>query len=189
MTANNPVMAARTGEGNAAAEGSPPVLDEILGILRVIEARSGEDRAAGPSEKSIDRMAGGVETLGRNVEEARSLLKRLADQGRDISAATEAAADLATGIRCHRADFGRWVQAWQRGRRRWIALGIAMAVPASVLLGVLVEKEFEVIPRHDPTGGWRGHIWEQYGRRIVDCAVEARRTGAKVKCPLVVRAP
>ena len=198
MTAEKPVMAVRTGTDSAAAEGSPPestgdvrepILDEILGTLRVIEARSGEDRAAGPSEESIGRLAGGVETLGKNVEEARSLLDRLARQGQEISAAAEGAADLAKEIRSQRADFGRWLQAWQRGRRRWAALGIAMAVPASLLLGVLVEKEFEVFPRHDPTGGWRGHIWEQYGRRIVDCAVEARRTGARVSCPLVVRAP
>ena len=90
MTAEKPVMAVRTGTDNAAAEGSPPestgdvrepILDEILGILRVVEARSGEDRAAGPSEESIDRLAGGVETLGKNVEEARSLLDRLARQG------------------------------------------------------------------------------------------------------------
>ena len=41
----------------------------------------------------------------------------------------------------------------------------------------------------DPTGGWRGHIWEQYGRTIVDCAAEAMRTDAEIDCPLVVRRP
>ena len=57
------------------------------------------------------------------------------------------------------------------------------------MLGLLVEQQYQVIPLHDPTGGWRGHIWEQYGRRIVDCAVEARRTGTDVNCPLTVRRP
>ena len=62
-------------------------------------------------------------------------------------------------------------------------------MPAAVLLGLLIEQHYQVIPVHDPTGGWRGHVWEQYGRRIVDCAAEAIATGAEVNCPLVVRKP
>ena len=44
-------------------------------------------------------------------------------------------------------------------------------------------------PLHDPTGGWGGHVWDNYGRTIVDCAVEAMRSDAEVDCPLVVRRP
>ena len=87
------------------------------------------------------------------------------------------------------ADFGRWVELERLGRRRWWALAIAAGFPAFLLLGLLVEQQFQVIPLHDLTGGWRGHVWEQYGQTIVDCAVEAMRTDAEIDCPLVVRRP
>ena len=103
--------------------------------------------------------------------------------------AAEGAAKLLERIGTHAADFGRWVELERRGRRRWWALAIAAGFPAFLLLGLLAEQQFQVIPLHDPTGGWRGHVWEQYGRTIVDCAVEAMRTDAEVDCPLVVRRP
>lgn len=198
-------MAMRSGDGTGAgvedgtgrrpetpgAGRQAPVLDEILGIVRVIAARTDEDGGlgAGPSREHVDNLARSMEALGQYLEKMRPLLERLAARGPDNGAAAEAAADLATGLRTHMADFGRWVEAGRRARRRWAALAMAAAVPALLLLGVLVEKEFQVIPLHDPSGGWRDHIWEEYGRRIADCAVEARRTGARVECPLAVRAP
>ncbi|MCY4546858.1 MAG: hypothetical protein OXC28_00705 [Defluviicoccus sp.] len=47
----------------------------------------------------------------------------------------------------------------------------------------------QVIPLHDPTGGWRGHIRDNYGRTIVDCVTDAMRTNAEIGCQLVVRRP
>ena len=70
-----------------------------------------------------------------------------------------------------------------------MALAIAAGFPAALLLGVLVEQQFQVIPIHDPTGGWRGHVWDNYGRAVVDCVAEAMRTDAEVDCSLVVRRP
>ena len=56
-------------------------------------------------------------------------------------------------------------------------------------MAVLIEQHYQVIPIHDPTGGWRGHVWEHYGRTIFDCTVEAMASGEEVNCPLVVRKP
>ncbi|MDE0408094.1 MAG: hypothetical protein OXN81_09560 [Alphaproteobacteria bacterium] len=67
--------------------------------------------------------------------------------------------------------------------------GGAAGAPAALLLGLLVQEQFQVIPLHDPSGGWSGWIWETHGRAIVDCAVEAMRTKAGVDCGLVVRRP
>ena len=79
--------------------------------------------------------------------------------------------------RCHR-------------RRYWKVAALAAAVPTALVLGVLVQLQFQPIPPlHDPSGGWSGWIWETHGRAIVDCAVEARWTDAEVDCTLAVRRP
>ena len=177
-----------SGPEGAGAGGEAPALEEILGIVRVIAARTGEDPDGGTdqSKKDIDQLARTVETLGESAGETRSLLDRLAAQG----PANEAAAEVAAkGLRTHRADFGRWVEAERRARRLWLTLAMTAAVPAALLFGVLLEMQFQVIPLHDSSGGWREIIWHEYGPRIVDCEYEAKRTGAKVDCLLVVNKP
>ena len=34
----------------------------------------------------------------------------------------------------------------------------------------------------DPTGGWRGYIWNNYGNQVADCARQATKTNRMVKC-------
>ena len=109
--------------------------------------------------------------------------------GRTGQQAAAAVGRLEALIGTYMADFGRWAELERRGRRRWSAIAVAVAVPAFFLLGMLVEQEFLIIPLDDPTGGWRNHVWENYGRKIVDCANEAVRSGAEVDCPLMVRKP
>ena len=89
--------------------------------------------------------------------------------------------------RCNRPCVTGFGIAPARGHPAWT--GFQQRLPAFLLLGVLVERQFEVIPLDDPTGGWRGHVWENYGRRIVDCATEAQRTGSEVECSFTVRRP
>ena len=128
-------------------------------------------------------------TLAESAEANAVMLRQLVERQPGAGAESEAAMKLLERIGIHAADFGRWVELERRGRRRWWALAIAAGFPAFLLLGLLAEQQFQVIPLHDPTGGWRGHVWEQYGRTIVDCAVEAMRADAEVDCPLVVRRP
>ena len=63
---------------------------------------------------------------------------------------------------------------------------MAIAVPAFLMVGVLVEQQYQVVPLPDPTSGWRGYIWDNYGNEIVDCTREAARTNKVVKCSLDV---
>ena len=58
----------------------------------------------------------------------------------------------------HREDIGRWAGAERRHRRRLPAIALAVAVPSFLLLGILLEQQFQVIPLHDPSGGWKDHI-------------------------------
>ena len=101
--------------------------------------------------------------------------------------AMSAAAELAAALRAFKADFARWADNERRRRRRWAGLAMAAGFPACVLLGLLVQVQFEIVPLHDPTRGWGEHIWNAYGRTIVDCELEAMRTDRVVDCPLTVR--
>ena len=105
-----------------------------------------------------------------------------------MDAAMSAAAELAAALRTFKADFVRWAENERRSRRRRADLAMAVGFPACLLLGLLVEMQFQVIiPMHDPTRGWGEHIWNTYGEIIVDCEREAMRTNGEVDCPLVVR--
>ena len=178
-------------DDGAAHDGRAPLLEEILGLVRVIEQRTGQQEgdSAGLTTEVVDTLAKSVEALGAKGTLTRALRKVVARKNGSVKRAVKEAAGLTRELRVYRRDLERSVAGHRRMRRRWAGLAMAAGFPAALLLGVLVEQQFQVIPLHDPTGGWRGHIWDSYGRAIVDCAVEARRTGAEVNCPLVVRQP
>ena len=180
---------------NSGVEMSPP--DELPSAGEMFESAAAQSEAAREDQSSgLDRLKENVEQLletvdavAADVAESRSHLERLTRNTLDDPEAASGAGGIEKRIRVHTADFHRWIESDRRRRRWWPAVAAAIATPAALLLGLLVEQQYQVIPLHDPTGGWRGHIWEQYGRRIADCAVEARRTGAEVNCSLVVRRP
>ena len=147
--------------------------------------RAGELRRLNENiEQLIDEM-GGLEVEGDKAGALLSLLTGLRAWKPDTSDAGIPRTAVPVGA----ADMHRWIETDRRRRRRWYGLAAAAAAPAALLLGLLVQLQFQVIPLHDPSGGWSGWIWETHGRAIVDCAVEARRTNAEIDCGLVVRRP
>lgn len=182
-------------EGAAAAPESKGdearALEEILRVVRYLAGLAEEakkKRPAGPSRSAFEKMVKSVNAIRETTGETRKLVEGLAWTDTEDGGAPDAD-ELAEGLRACRGDFGRWIAGERRTRRRWVALAIAAGFPAALLLGVLVEQQFQVIPIHDPTGGWRGHVWDNYGRAVVDCVAEAMRTDAEVDCSLVVRRP
>ena len=166
-------------------------LEEILHVVRYLAGLAEEakkKRPAGPSRSAFDKMVKSVNGIRETTGETRKLVEGLAWTDTEDGGAP-GADELAEGLRACRGDFGRWVAGERRIRRRWVALSIAAGFPAALMLGVLVEQQFQVVPIHDPTGGWRGHVWDNYGRAVVDCVGEAMRTDAEVDCSLVVRKP
>ena len=166
-------------------------LEEVLRVVRYLAGLAEEakkKRPAGPSRVAFDKMVKSVNTIRETTGETRKLVEGLAWNDAEDGGAP-GADELAEGLRACRGDFERWVSGERRTRRRWVALAIAAGFPAALMLGVLVEQQFQVVPIHDPTGGWRGHVWETYGRTVVDCVTEAMRTDAELDCPLVVRRP
>ena len=156
----------------------------------VIELVKGAEKKTASKLTRLEKLG---KTLAESVEANTVMLRQLVERQPGAGAGSEEAAEgamkLLERIGTHAADFGRCVELERRERRRWWALAIAAGFPAFLLLGLLVEQQFQVIPLHDPSGGWSGHVWEQYGRTIVDCAVEAMRIDAEVDCPVVVRRP
>ena len=133
------------------------------------------------ADEPIDLHGGGAAATG-------ALPERSPDEAHETGHATmSAAADLTAVLRSFKADFARWADNERRQRRRWTGLPMAVGFPACVLLGLLVQMQFEVIPLHDPTRGWGEHIWNMYGPTIVDCELEAMRTNSMIDCPLTVR--
>ena len=200
MSTDNPTMNERSrpdeeagngGQERDADESRPSVQGEILARLEVIDRRLEERKcpAAGPTKAAFEKLAKATGGIGEDVGETKKLVGRLLETDPDYKAAVDAAVGLSGELGSCRADLGRWVEEDRRWQRRWKSAALAAAVPAALLLGVLVEQQFQPIPLHDPSGGWSGWIWETHGRAIVDCAVEARRTEAEVDCALVVRRP
>ena len=200
MSTDNPTMSTRSrsdeeagngGQELGADESRPSVQGEILARLEVIDRRLEEKKcpAPGPTKAAFEKLAKATGAIGEDVGETKKLVGRLLETDPDYKAAVDAAVGLSGELGSCRADLGRWVEEDRRWQRRWKSAALAAAVPAALLLGVLVEQQFQPIPLHDPSGGWSGWIWETHGRAIVDCAVEARRTEAEVDCALVVRRP
>ena len=171
--------------------------DELPATDEMFEPETPED------EDSDEEPPKGLKRLNQNIEQllvtmdglaadgadSRSMLERMTEGLLDNPKAANRAGQIEDRIRVHTEDFHRWVERDRRGRR-WVSVAAAgIAVPAALLLGVLIEQHYQVIPIQDPTGGWQGHVWEHYGRRIFDCTVEAMASGEEVNCPLVVRKP
>lgn len=138
--------------------------------------------------KKLSRLAG---DLGKQGEADRKLYVKWMEEEvpRDRQAWTALAERVENAVMAQSEDFGRWNAREKRLRRRLPLAALAVAVPALLLLGILIELQFQVIPPHDPSGGWGGWIWENHGRTIVDCAVEARRLDAVIECSFPVRKP
>ena len=171
--------------------------DDLPETKELFEPTADQSEAAGQGRSGslqrlneiVEQLLETVDAVAADVAVSRSHLEQYTGTGPNDRSPETADSEIEDRIRVHTADFHRWIESDRRRRRWWAAVAVGVAAPAALLLGLLVEQQYQVIPLHDPTGGWRGHIWEQYGRRIVDCAVEARRTGADINCPLAVRRP
>ena len=98
--------------------------------------------------------------------------------------------ELGATIGVYRKDFEQWGKV-QRGRLWRLWIGGLLVVLVSFGSGVWVEREFEIVPLKDPTGGWRDWTWDSgYGPTVADCAIDARNRKVEgVECVLWVKPP
>ena len=164
-------------------------LENVLDLTRRICARLGKE-----PDVNLAELGGKVDKLTLAMEKFASAAKKTGAALDKVLAAQktvpgEAAKLLQEGDRKVTADFHRWAATQRRYRFRLSALALVVAVPAFFVLGVLLEQQFQIVPLHDPTSGWSAHIWQNYGRAIVDCAEDARRTNKVIECRFPVHAP
>ena len=164
-------------------------LANVLDLTRRICARLGKEPGVNLVELSgkVDELTLAMEKFASGAEKTGAALDKVLAAQKTVTG--EAAKLLEEGDRKVTADFHRWAATQRRYRFRLSALALAVAVPAFFMLGVLLEQQFQIVPLHDPTSGWSAHIWQNYGRTIVDCAEDARRTNKAIECRFPVRAP
>ena len=168
-----------------------PSLKEVLGLVRQVstQIQQAQKNDGGRLKIGTRKLVEITDKLAAHAEEARSLLDELVAAGereRDLGKADDRIEETITG---YREDFHRRGDA-ERQRRWWLpGLALAVAAPAFLLLGVMIEQQFLIVPLNDPSRGWSGHIWDNYGPTIANCAMEAKRKNQVVKCPLDVHKP
>ena len=168
-------------ETNAVVE-NPTLTDVFSLVQRLSTQKAQEERDDGARLNAGTRKLLEItRKLTAQADETRSLVAELSNAGARQREAGAAMGRLEEAARDYTADLHR---AASHGRRRWTlpGLALAVAVPALFLLGVLVEQQFTIIPLDDPTGGWRGYIWDNYGNQVVDCARQATKTNRVVNC-------
>ena len=190
-------------EDNAPAEkraGVAPAGGETWLYARYVAAKIAEyEGRMGPEQAALEnRMlppalqtaVEPAEAPGEGIAEAGTQPEPPPDEASGpMDAAMGAAAELAAALRAFKADFVHWAGNERRGRRRRAGLMMAAAFPACLLLGLLIQAQFEVIASHDPTSGWGKHIQDTYGRTIGNCEIEAMPTKSEVDCLLTVGRP
>ena len=167
----------------------PHRLKTSLDLTRRICARLGKEPDVNLAELSgkVDKLTLAMEKFASGAKKTGAALDKVLAAQKTVTG--EAAKLLEEGDRKVTADFHRWAATQRRYRFRLSALALAVAVPAFFVLGVLLEQQFQIVPLHDPTSGWSAHIWQNYGRTIVDCAEDARRTNKAIECRFPVHAP
>ena len=169
-------------ETDAAVEN--PTLKDVFGLVQRLSTQNSQDEKDDGARLNAGtrKLLEITQKLTAHAEETRSLIAGLPAAGARHQEAGAVMGRLEEAVGDYMADFRR--AASHGHRRRWTLPGLALAValPAFFLFGVLVEQQFMIIPIDDPTGGWRGYIWDNYGNKIADCARQATKTNRVVKC-------
>ena len=168
-------------ETDAAVEN--PTLTDVFGLVQRLSTQNAREEKDGGTRLNAGtrKLLEITRKLTAHADETRSLIDGLSAAGTRQQEAQAVADRLEEAIVDYTADLRR-ATGHERRRWTWPGLALAVAVPAFFLLGVLVEQQFTIIPLDDPTGGWRGYIWNNYGDQVADCARQATKTNRVVKC-------
>ena len=137
-----------TGKARTGSLDPNPSLKEVLGLVRQVSTQIQQAQQDGGVRLKIvtRKLAEIADKLAAYAEEARSLLDELVAAGereRDLGKAADRIEETITG---YREDFHRLGDA-ERQLRRWLpGLALAVAAPAFLLLGVLIEQQFLIVP-------------------------------------------
>ena len=165
---------AENGEG-----GGEAVLAEIKGEIGMQRDVLGS---------TLKQMQASSELVARTVEESAKRIEASLGNVEVVASVGKGMEHLESALRTYSQDISRRIRLTS-GPQRWAVIAaVAIAAPACVVAGAFVEQEWRVLPIEDATGGWKGHIWEIYGRDIMGCVQEAYQDGSSFECVLNVKA-
>ena len=161
--------------GGHGAAGSPAADD---GAGRKTGAAAGRAAVETGADRPAGDPAGG---LAKTLDGIRGGVDRI----EAWSARTDAQLELLSGAVAAGAMDRR------RGRRRLAAAVLAIVLAAEVGLagGAFVQSRYPVLPRDDPTLGWKDYFWEHYEKAFKDCFTRAKaEESGRIDCTIEVRA-
>ena len=150
-----------------------PALEEVSALLATSETRTTKFLAVRFAE-----LWEALSALAKAVESSQGQTTLPKDDGK------AAATDLEKRIRAFAADFDRWRELQRNDNRRLFPAGGSAAAICLLLLGLFLQAQTGILPRRDPTNGWKDHVWTKYGAEIVDCETRIRRAGKAARCEL-----
>ena len=153
---------------------------EVAALLAASETRTAKFLTLRFAElgEALSGLAKAVESSGDQAPP-----ERPKDDGKT------AAAELGKQIRAFSADFDRWRELQRNNNRRLFMAGGAAAAICLLLLGIFLQAQTEILPRRDPTNGWKDHVWKKYGAEIVDCELLLREDASPARCAVTARIP
>ena len=162
---------------------TPPAADagehaELSALLAASETRTTKFLALRFAElgEALSGLAKAVESSGERAPPPK-------DDGK------AAAVELKKRIRTFAADFDRWRELQRNDNRRLLAPPGSAAAICLLLLGLFLQAQTGILPRRDPTNGWKDHVWKKYGAEMVDCELRLRNDTPPPQCEVVVKVP
>ena len=192
---------AESGLATRLAEAEGRIAGHVDNLAERVRPLAAAPKALEDLQAAVGPLAEAVRAQTRAVEASTSYLNTMSVELKDM------VRDADLGMRHRFAEEANGVRAALNGttavvlkRRRHarmfrlriaggVLLGLLLCVGLGVGLGVWLQSKHELVEAHDPTGGWRDYIWQQYGSAILDCKREAQEAERQVDCRLPVTPP
>ena len=151
---------------------TPKALENLEATVRPLaEAVRAQTQATQTNTSYLNHMTVDLKDMVRDAE--RGMIHQFAEEAKGVREALQENTAVVVKRRRH-------------SRRFWLGLagGVLFGLLVCIGAGVWLQSKYGPLPAHDPTGGWRGYIWEQFGSTLQDCIVKMRETGGPVDCRL-----
>ena len=151
---------------------TPKALEDLEAAVRPLaEAVRAETRATEANTGYLNHMTVELKDMVRDAD--LGMRHRFAEEAKGVREALQENTAVVLKRRRHSTRF-----------RLSIAGGALLGLLVCIGAGVWLQSKYGPLPAHDPTGGWRDHIWEEFGSTLKDCIVNMRETAGPVDCRL-----
>ena len=158
--------------------------DTASALTRMADEAGAHGRSLAEIRRTLDSLAGTAGTMSQELTTLRAQLRDGAANAVVEGQLRKVAERIEDHVRVCVADFHRWQETARLATGR-LALAVAVVAPPVLFaLGVLAEQRWELLPMHDPTGGWKDYVWQRFGGELVDCTRKAQMRGGGAACAI-----